>query len=158
MLTFLKRMKNQKGKSNVINVLLCSMQILTPVFALAAMTISMAQQSALSMIVKDFVSIGVILGFDNLLANSLPQSIRTNAENINLSGGLVLQKDSNSFRLIFKRAIREYTDIKSVTNEIMNVVVNLWFFTIINFQVIFYNYFAPLIVIIVQMLGYLKNL
>ena len=66
------------------------MQILTPVMALAAMTISMAQQSALSMIVKDFVSIGIILEFDNLLANSLPKSIRTNAENINLSGGLVL--------------------------------------------------------------------
>ena len=77
MLTFLKRMKATKGR--LMNILICSMQIMTPLFALCAMTITMTQQSALSYIVKDFVTIGFILNVDNLFAGTLPGTVKTNA-------------------------------------------------------------------------------
>ena len=148
MLTFLKRMAGTKNhkKGRIMNIIICSMQISTPIFSLTAFIISLGQQSLLSMIVKDFVTIGFILTIDNLFAGSLPDDVKQIAARINKEGGLRMSRDNNKFSAIKRR----WTDgTSSRFNEVLNFLVNIWFYILINFQVIVYNYFAPFAVLIV---------
>jgi len=40
---------------------------------------------------------------------------------------------------------------------LVNMLINLWVWMVLNFQVIIYNYFVPVSVIMVQLAGYSIN-
>ena len=90
---------------------------------------------------------------------TLPAEIKNNAKKINSEGGLKLDKDQNTNKSIFKRLKRAYPkNPGSIVNEMFNIAINLWSFLIVNFTVIFYNYFVPFAVLAIQMLGFFNNL
>jgi len=74
MLTYLKRMKGMKdhSKGRLINIIICSMQLITPILTLVAMLLILTQETYLSFIIKDYVTIGFILTIDNMFAAQLP--------------------------------------------------------------------------------------
>lgn len=88
-----------------------------------------------------------------MFAASFPSDIKQNADRINKSGGLDMGKDFNTFGRIFNR-VKYGGPRLSITNEIFNVIVNIQFKIMFNFQVIIVNYFAPMMVVVIQMLGY----
>jgi len=40
------------------------------------------------------------------------------------------------------------------SNEILNFFLNIFYKIVVNFEVVLYNYFAPMVVLVVQMIGY----
>lgn len=80
-------------------------------------------------------------------AGFLPASFKANAKRINDRGGWEMPEDNNTFRKIFKR-LTSQTSFKSWLNESFNSGVNMIATFTVNFQVIFYNYFGPIVVII----------
>jgi hypothetical protein len=108
MLTFLKQMKghhkNMRGR--YINILLASMQIITPIMTITSLIINITQQSQLSQITKAFVTLSFVVGIDDMFAPSLPAEIRENAESLNKTGALKLSKDYNTYSLILQRMKR----------------------------------------------------
>lgn len=92
------------------------------------------------------MTIGFILTVDNLFAASLPDDVKQNAVRINKEGGFRMSRDNNKFSAIKQR----YSDGSGLPgNEVLNFIVNVWFYILINFQVIFYNYFGPFAVLLV---------
>ena len=156
MLTFLKRMQTAADcrKGRFINLLICSMHILTPVLANYSIMITLGQQSDLRQVVKTYVMLGFIMNVDVLVAKDLPDDVIKNAEAINALGGLRISKDYNLYSLIFGRMVENPS---MLLQEIPNLLANVWFGVLINFQVILYNYFAPLYVVIIQLVGYWIN-
>jgi ABC-type maltose transport system permease subunit len=132
MLTFLKRMQgardNRKGR--LINLMICSMHILTPVLALYSIMITLGQQSDLRQVVKTYVMLGFIMNVDVLVAKDFPDEVLKNAEEINKLGGLRISKDYNLYSLIFAR-MSESPGM--LLHEIPNILANLWFSVLINF-------------------------
>ena len=61
-------------------------------------------------------------------------------------------KDHNTWSLIFKR-LKEAKSSKKASKdtlrEIANIIVNLWYELVINFEIIIYNYFAPMCCVII---------
>ena len=88
-----------------MNIVLCSMQLVTPLLTLVAMMVAVGQESKLSMITKDYVVIGFILRIDNMFGGCLPKEMFANARRINKDGGLLIPKDNNKFKHIFKRFV-----------------------------------------------------
>ena len=132
MLTFLKGMQgardNRKGR--LINLMICSMHILTPVLALYSIMITLGQQSDLRQVVKTYVMLGFIMNVDVLVAKDFPDEVLKNAEEINKLGGLRISKDYNLYSLIFAR-MSESPGM--LLHEIPNILANLWFSVLINF-------------------------
>ena len=132
MLTFLKGMQgardNRKGR--LINLMICSMHILTPVLALYSIMITLGQQSDPRQVVKTYVMLGFIMNVDVLVAKDFPDEVLKNAEEINKLGGLRISKDYNLYSLIFAR-MSESPGM--LLHEIPNILANLWFSVLINF-------------------------
>ena len=61
---------NNKGR--VMNVILCSMQLLAPLMANASLMITMGQEDLFSMIIKSYVTMGAICQIANQFAATLP--------------------------------------------------------------------------------------
>jgi len=76
MLTYIKRSSNTRNR--LINVLVCTMQLIPPVLGMVALMIVEGQEKELSQIVKAFVTIGFCLGIDNMFAGNLPNSVKKN--------------------------------------------------------------------------------
>ena len=85
--TFLKRQKIHKRfkKGLIINMILCTMQIVTPIFALIALMLVLGQEAKMSHIVKSYVTIIFILSIDNLFVQNFPQEVKQNAAKLNKS-------------------------------------------------------------------------
>ena len=98
-------MKGTRGhkKGRLMNIVLCSMQLITPLLTLTAFMIVVGKESKLSMITKDYITIGMILGIDNRFAGLLPKEMSDNAKKINKDKGFLIPKDNNKFSHIFKR-------------------------------------------------------
>ena len=97
LLTYLKRVKGKHDKGKCINVLLCCMHLLSPVIGIFAIVITGSQEKKLSMIVKNFVSLGFILQIDNMFSSCLPIDIQQCVDKINDKGGLKMPKDKNTY-------------------------------------------------------------
>lgn len=153
MLTFLKRMKGTRkhSKGRFINFLLCSMNIINPIMALFALMITMGQEKKMGSITKSFVTIGFIMNIDNMFASTLPKEIKDNQVALNKKK-IPIGKDYNSYRLIFQRMKKG--DTITLLNELFNIWVNIQFTILVNFQIIVINYFAPVIVVVIQVVGY----
>ena len=81
MLTILKRMRGHKEgrKGRIMNIFLCSLQIITPIFGLICVMILLCQESKLSNITKDYITIAFVMDIDNKFAEMLPKEVLKNA-------------------------------------------------------------------------------
>ena len=128
--------KNLKGR--FVNILLCSMKMVHPMFLLATLILTNGQEEKFSMIIKSFVTLSMIATVDQKFADSLPKSIKENAKKINELKLLTLGKDNNTTKKLF----RMLRDTKIVDNKrekvltipqlIGNLLVNLICFLLIN--------------------------
>jgi hypothetical protein len=85
MLTYLKRMKGNANhtRGRFINIMLSSMQIMAPICTVLSLVINITQSSALSQIVKAYVTLSFIVSIDDMFSAALPVEVRENAEIIN---------------------------------------------------------------------------
>ena len=128
--------KNLKGR--FVNILLCSMKMVHPMFLLATLILTNGQEEKFSMIIKSFVTLSMIATVDQKFADSLPKSIKENAKKLNELKILTLGKDNNTTKKLF----RMLRDTKIVNNKrekvltiphlIGNLLVNLICFLLIN--------------------------
>ncbi len=67
---------------------------------------------------------------------------------------LIIGKDQNTYKKIGKRIrrARERQEPVNWQQAFFNVVVNLWFAFISNFYVVYYYYFAPISIILIQII------
>ena len=134
------------------------MQMTTPVVSLIALLISITQEKTLGMITKDYVTLAFVLTIDNVFSDILPEGLKQNAEELNEAGTLKMGTDFNSMDKIKKRLMKSYKAEKLtfslLLEEIGNILVNIIYISVTNFAVIFYNYFAPMTCIFMQLIGF----
>ena len=150
MLTFLKRSKQNRKhlKGRVMNIVLASMQLITPFMLIASMIIVITQEPVASQITKAFATLMFVTGVDDMMAGSFPEDIKENAEKMNKQQILKMTKDHNSYSKICRRTKRNVLSCvgkkssrskrKSCScldffNEMLNIVVNIWYGIINNF-------------------------
>ena len=137
------------------------MQLTTPIVALVCLMVTITQEPRLGMITKNYVTLAFILSIDNLFADSFPDDIKANAQYINNNGIMKMGEDQNTFQKIKKRLQEHYhsedSTLADFLQELTNILVNILYFIVVNFEVIFYNYFAPMLCMAIQMLGYYDN-
>ena len=157
--TFLKRQKlhREQKKGLFINIILCTMQVVAPILALFALMIVLGQEKKLSDIIKSYVTIGFILNIDNMFTGNFPQEVKQNAEKVNDSKVLKMGTDYNTFSKVYKRFKRSKTS-RDYFNVFLSIIINIQFLIVSNFTIIIYNYFAPMICILIQLLGYTKQI
>jgi hypothetical protein len=120
----------------------------------------------LSQITKAFVTLGFVIGIDDMFASTLPEGARENMERLNLSKTLVLKKDYNTFGKIFFRIrmrflykfcchskkVSKWWTKSGVHNpgffyEVANLSINIIYFITVNFKSIIFSYYTGIICI-----------
>lgn len=73
-LRYLKYVKTAKGgkRGRMINIILCSMQLLSPLTTEGVLIIAMSQTPKLSMIIKSFVALGFVIKIDDMFSENFP--------------------------------------------------------------------------------------
>ena len=71
--TYLKRQKHRVGR--YVNIILISMQVLSPIAVLLSLGIIISQEGGMDQIIKTYVTLGFITKIDNMLAQSLSKEI-----------------------------------------------------------------------------------
>ena len=131
---------------------------MTPCVSLIGLMISITQEKTLGMITKDYVTLAFVLTIDNIFSDMLPEGLKKNAEDLNNAGTLKMGTDFNTMEKIKKRLVKSYKSekltIKQLCEELGNILVNIIYISVTNFQVIFYNYFAPMTCIFMQLIGF----
>lgn len=147
-LRYLKFVKTAKGgkRGRFINILLCSMQMISPFVTETVLILAIGQTYQLSMIIKSFVALGFVTKIDDMFSENFPNEIKTTADSIHL----IIGKDQNTNKRIWARIKkarkeREPVDYKQA---FFNLIINFWYTLINNFYIIFYYYFFPLICIL----------
>ena len=158
LLEFLKRLKGNKSnlKGRFMNIILCSMQLITPLLSVASLMVVMGQESKFSMITKSYMVLGTICNIDNSFASGLPKEIFDNAKMLNKQKALKITHDNNTSSKIIKRLLKpkKGCSLNLIFSELGNFVINIWIFLIQNFLIVIFNYFGALLVLLVQFLGY----
>ena len=72
--------------------------------------------------------------------------------------GLIIGKDYNQTKFIFRRVMHNKCNIEVLIQEVLNILINLVYHSILNFTVIIYNYLLPLMVLCVQGAGYFDDI
>ena len=168
MLTYLKRQRSSRKnvKGRYVNILLCSMQLFAPMVIQISMIVGISQEPDLRQIIKAFATLGFIVQIDDMFAAYLPTDIIKNANQLNSSGILVLSKDHNTLPKVWRRLKQgtcrtrrfgsksQGNPLVVIGQEMSNIGINIWYWTILNLQVILYTYFIGIISVTVQILGY----
>ena len=153
-LRYLKFVKTQQGgrRGRAINVLLCSMQCISPLVAETVLMLSIAQEESLSMIIKSFVALGFVIKVDDMFSENFPDEIKDTASNL----VLVIGKDTNTFKRIWKGIRKNQRKGIAVKWDevIFNVLVNLWYGLLNNFYIVVYYYFMPLSCVLIQFIAF----
>jgi hypothetical protein len=104
LLRYLKYVKTAAGgkRGRMINILLCIMQMSSPIFAEMVLILAVAKNPELQMIIKSFVALGFVINIDNLFSESFPKEIKDTAEDVVLKIG----KDQNSLAKLKSRIDR----------------------------------------------------
>ena len=76
-LRYLKFVKTAQGgrRGRAINILLCSMQCISPLVAETVLMLAIAQEESLSMIIKSFVALGFVIKVDDMFSENFPEEI-----------------------------------------------------------------------------------
>ena len=103
-LSYLKRQNGKKHRvsARFINILLSFMQSASSIITVFALIFTFLKEPNLKMIIKSFVTIAFISKIDDMFAGTLPPSLAANANDLNKNNPLVIGKDYNSFKSIFK--------------------------------------------------------
>ena len=114
-----------------------------------------------------------VTGVDDIMAGSFPEDIVENAKKMNKAQVLKMTKDHNTFSKILRRSKRNILscvgkkssrskrkscECLDFFNELLNVVINIWYSILNNFQIVIYNYFVWIICFMVQYVGFYYNL
>ena len=107
----------------------------------------------MGMITKDYVTLAFVLSIDNMFSGILTENIKNNVNLVNSTGILKMGKDFNSLARIKKRMLTSWENetwtFSQFSSEFGNMFVNIIYTVLTNFEVIFYNYFAPMTCIII---------
>jgi hypothetical protein len=100
-LRYLKFVKTAKGgkRGRFINVLLCSMQMISPFVTETVLILAIGQTYQLSMIIKSFVALGFVTKIDDMFSENFPDEIKDGAASIHL----IIGKDQNTTKRIWTR-------------------------------------------------------
>jgi hypothetical protein len=157
LLRYLKYVKTAAGgkRGRLINILLCLMQMGSPIFAEIVLILAVAKNPQLQMIIKSFVALGFVINIDNLFSESFPAEIKSTAGDVVLKIG----KDQNTLAKIQARIERASlkNEAPNYLQVLMNLLVNLIFWGCTNFYVVFYYYFFPLLGIIIQFSAFFEQ-
>lgn len=106
---FLKRMKgNSKNlKGRTINILIISMQIISPIVVNIVNWVTLSQESTFAGMINGYVALGFILTIDDLFQDIFPQVLKDNVDNLNESGLLVMSEDNNTAQKLIRRLCRK---------------------------------------------------
>lgn len=79
-------MKTAKGgkRGRAINIVLCFMQMISPLFAEVVLILAVARNPELQMIIKSFVALGFVINIDNMFSGSFPAVIKKTCSDIKL--------------------------------------------------------------------------
>lgn len=85
-LRYLKYVKTAKGgkRGRFINILLCSMQMISPFFTEIVLILAISQTYRLSMIIKSFVALGFVIQIDNMFSENFPEEIKSTSRDLEL--------------------------------------------------------------------------
>lgn len=147
-LKYTKTAKNGK-RGRFVNILLCSMQIVSPFFTEIVLILAIGQVDKLAVIIKSFVALGFVVQIDNMFSENFPKEIKDMAKNLHL----VISKDQNTLRKIHKRLKRQISNPKTpvrAKEALFNVIINVWYTAVNNIYIIFYYYFFPLMCVVLQ--------
>lgn len=151
-LRYLKYVKTAPGgrRGRMINIMLCCMQISSPIFAEIILILSISKNFRLQMIIKTFVALGFVTSVDDKFADHFPEQIIEKRATITLHIG----KDQNSVTKIRARLNRRIAEGKPANyiQTFMNLFVNIVFFLFSNFYAVLYYYFFPFLGVIIQFL------
>lgn len=88
-LRYLKYVKTAKGgkRGRMINILLCSMQLVSPLCTEIVLILAMSQTEKLSMIIKSFVALGFVIKIDDMFSDNFPDEIIKTAKDLSLTIG-----------------------------------------------------------------------
>ena len=147
---YLKYVKTAKGgkRGRLVNIFLCTMQMLSPFFTEGVLILAISQTDKLSMIIKSFVALGFVIRIDDMFSENFPEEIKNEAGAIHL----VIGKDQNTLKKIISRIKKQRESNEPVlwTQAISNILVNLWYWFVNNFYIIVYYYFFPLTCLFIQ--------
>ena len=112
------------------------------------------------MVVKTFVALGFIITIDDRFASTAPAEVWANARFLNSESMrkkyLQMGEDNHSYKKIWEAVTKPSSKyrIDIYFNGVLNVVINIWVAIMTNAQVIWYNYFAALSILVIQFIGY----
>ena len=104
------------------------------------------------MIIKSYVALGFVINIDNMFSDAFPQEIKDTANDLILNVG----QDQNTLKKIAHRIRRSQAREEPVgwISILMNLFVNFLFFFFSTLYTVFYYYFAPLLGIVIQFIGF----
>lgn len=154
-LRYLKFVKTAKGgkRGRFINILLCSMQMISPFVTETVLILAIGQTKELSMIIKSFVALGFVTKIDDMFSENFPNEIKSTADSIHL----IIGKDQNTNRKIWARIQKARKNVNKSPDykqAFFNLIINGWYTLVNNFYIIFYYYFFPLICILLQYIAF----
>ena len=114
--------------------------MLVPIFTQITLIIDIIQQDTVAQITKSFVALKIVVEIDDMFAKSLPKEILQNAFYLNSQSKLKISEDNNTTTKILKRMRFE-----NFPQEMVNLMINLWYAAISNFQLVVFNYFGCII-------------
>ena len=109
------------------------MMILTPIFSLVSMMITLTQESHLSHITKDYITISMISNIDVMFVDMLSSHFIPIADMLNKDGGFEIPKDLNKNRDVFRRIQKAKCSPDIILSELTNILINLWCGLLVNF-------------------------
>ena len=137
-------------------------------------------------ITKAFVTLGFVVGIDDMFAKSLPEGVKANQKKLNQKGKLILKEDYNSFTNIFDR-IQLQVRIKcqrrfplfadkfgskkvqdrwakeghknpNLLSEFANILVNISYYSIVWTKFVFFSYYTGILCVGIQIAGFYSNM
>lgn len=89
MLRYLKFVKTAPNgrRGRMVNIMLCCMQISSPIFAEIILILAISKNFKLQMIIKSFVALGFIITIDDQFSASFPEQIKDKAKIVKLVVG-----------------------------------------------------------------------
>ena len=161
-LTYLKRERDvNRARQKWVTLLVLTMKIIAPIIAIITLMITAGQEPSANNLIKNYVTIGLIMNIESIFSDSIPRDVHEIVKRINTEGGLLIPPDENTWKHSLDR-IRQNKDksqrLKILAREAQTTLINLYFHLIVNFQVIVYNYFGPIVILGMQIIMFYQQL
>ena len=94
-------------KGRMINIAISSMQFISTISSYSCMFLNLGQDARLGMILKMFVTLGIIVNVDDQFIKVLPKGVIPNGELLNKSKVLRMSVDYNTNKLLILRILKD---------------------------------------------------